>query len=103
MKKSTIAVLVLLFMSFVGALLLLNVYKLELVHTIVLNAVVQKAPEDFSGEEIRRAFSRARQNAQKANREKRYLEKLLRISQRLEKIQELSADETRKLLDELLC
>lgn len=101
MKKSTIAVLVFLLVLFVGTLLLLNAYKLDLVHTIVMNAVVQKAPQHFPDEEIRRAFARARQRAERAEREQNYLNKLLQISQRLEKIQSLSVEETRKLLDEL--
>lgn len=99
-KKSTIIILVILLSIFAGAMLLLRYYEVDLVHNVVLNAVIQKAPEGYPRQEILQAFATARRKAEEDNREEAYLEELFTLSQRLEKIQLLSRDELEELLNE---
>ncbi len=100
-KKSTIIILVILLSIFAGSMLLLRYYEVALVHTIVLNAVIQKAPEGYPRQKISQAFAAARQRAEEDNREEAYLEELFSFSRRLEKIQLLSRDELEELLNEV--
>ncbi|MGH9341345.1 MAG: hypothetical protein ACRD1R_17555 [Acidobacteriota bacterium] len=85
----------------VGLLLLLRSYTPQLVHTIVVNAVIQKAPQGYSAEKVREAFTAAREKAHRKGRQDEYLSQLLRISQRLEKLQYLSREELDELVAEL--
>ncbi len=100
-KKSTIIILVTLLSIFAGSILLLRYYEVALVHTIVLNAVIQKAPEGYPRQKISQAFAAARQRAEEDNREGAYLEELFSFSRRLEKIQLLSRNELEELLGEV--
>ncbi len=100
-KKSTIIILVTLLSIFAGSILLLRYYEVDLVHTIVLNAVLQKAPQGYPRQEISQAFAAARRRAEQDNWEEAYLEELFSFSRRLEKIQLLSWDEVEELLDEV--
>ena len=100
-KKSTIIILVTLLSISTGSVLLLHYYEVDLVHTIVLNAVIQKAPQGYPRQEISQAFAAARRRAEQDNREEAYLEELFSFSRRLEKIQLLSRDELEELLDEV--
>ncbi len=100
-KKATIIIVVILLSIFAGSMLLLRYYEVDLVHTIVLNAVIQKAPEGYPRQEISQAFAVARQRAEEENREGAYLEELFSFSRRLEKIQLLSRDELEELLNEV--
>ncbi len=97
-KKSTLIILGILLSIFAGSILLLRYYEVDLVHTIVLNAVIQKAPQGYPRQEISRAFDAARRRAEQNNREEAYLEELFSFSRRLEKIQLLSRDELEELL-----
>ena len=97
-KKSTIIILGILFSISAGSMLLLRYYEVDLVHTIVLNAVIQKAPQGYPRQEISQAFAAARRRAERNNREEAYLEELFSFSRRLEKIQLLSKDELEELL-----
>ena len=100
-KKSTIIILVTLLSIFAGSILLLRYYEVDLVHTIVLNAVIQKAPEGYPRQEISQAFAAARRRAEEDNRKTAYLEELFSFSRRLEKIQLLSRAELEELLREV--
>ncbi len=100
-KKSTIVILVILLSIFAGSILLLRYYEVALVHTIVLNAVIQKAPEGYPRQKISQAFAAARRRAEEDNREEAYLEELFSFSRRLEKIQLLSRNELEELLGEV--
>ncbi|MCZ6876939.1 MAG: hypothetical protein O7G29_02230 [Acidobacteria bacterium] len=98
MKKSTIIILVTLLSISAGSMLLLRYYEVDLVHTIVLNAVIQKAPQGYPRQQISQAFAAARRRAAQDNREEAYLEELFSFSRRLEKIQLLSWAELEELL-----
>ena len=100
-KKSTIIILVTLLSICAGSILLLRYYEVDLVYTIVLNAVIQKAPQGYPNQEISQAFAAARRRAEQDNREEAYLEELFSFSRRLEKSQLLSRDELEELLDEV--
>ncbi len=97
-KKSTIIILVTLLSISAGSVLLLRYHEVDLVHTIVLNAVIQKAPQGYPRQQISQAFAAARRRAAQDNREEAYLEELFSFSRRLEKIQLLSRDELEELL-----
>ena len=97
-KKSTIIILVTLLSISAGSILLLRYYEVDLVHTIVLNAVIQKAPQGYPRQQISQAFAAARRRAAQDNREEAYLEELFSFSRRLEKIQLLSRAELEELL-----
>ena len=100
-KKSTIIILVTLLSICAGSILLLRYYEVDVVHTIVINAVIQKGPQGYPSQEISQAFAAARRRAEQDNREEAYLEELFSFSRRLEKIQLLSRDELEELLDEV--
>jgi len=100
-KKPTIITLVILFLIFTGSLLLLGYYELDLVHAVVVNAVIQKAPEGYSELRIEQTFSAARRRAVRENRKEAYLELLFLFSQQLEKIQLLSEDDLEQLLEKM--
>ncbi len=100
-KKSTIIILLTLLSISAGSILLLRYYEVDLVYTIVLNAVIQKAPQGYPRQEISQAFNAARRRVEQDNREEAYLEELFSFSRRLEKIQLLSRDELEELLDEV--
>ena len=100
-KKSTIIILVILLSIVACSMLLLRYYEVDLVHTVVLNTVIQKAPEGYPRQEISQAFAAARQRAEEDHQEGAYLEELFAFSRRLEKIQLLSRDELEELLNEV--
>jgi hypothetical protein len=85
----------------VGSVLFFRQYKLELIHLIVENAVIQKAPAHYPEDRIRHAFESNLARAEASGSEELYLDRLLQLSQRLEKIQALSAEELDRLLLEL--
>lgn len=101
MRKSTLIILALLLGLGVCSLLLLRAYKLDLLHTVVMNAVLQKAPQGYSREEIREAFRQARRRAEAEEAQEEYVTELLGISQRLEKIQLLNEKDLREFLEQL--
>ena len=79
-KKSTIITLVILLLLFAGSLLLLGYYELDLVHAVVVNAVIQKAPEGYSEQRIEQAFAAARRRAVRENRREAYIVKIYALS-----------------------
>ncbi len=83
------------------AIWLLNSYKIDLVHRVVVNAVIQKAPPGYPDDHIGRVFQRARKEATAGIGEQEYLEKLVRLSQRLEKVQSLTAGQVEEILEGL--
>ncbi len=84
-----------------GALLLgLKSYQLDLIHYVIVNAMLEKAPEE-SASEIRAVFEQALQRAEAEDKEEVYLKKLLALSQRLEKVQKLKPENVGKMLDEV--
>lgn len=86
---------------FFAAFLALKMYSTDLVHLAVMNAVIQKAPEAYSAAKIRLSFEQAYRAARLEDREEAYLQELLRISNRLEKIQYLDKRQVDRLLVQL--
>lgn len=74
----------------------------DLVNYVVCNAFLQKAPPGFSDQDTREIFARA-YNASRSGDERRraYLEILFAVSQKLEKVQRLSANEAQDLLERI--
>lgn len=77
-------------------------YELDLVHSIVLNTLIQKGENSYSGQKVRETFNMAREAAERGDRTEDYLDKLFSLSQRLEKIQKLSRDEMDAILSSFL-
>lgn len=97
MRKRTFVVLVMLVGVLLSSLLVLRSFQLDIIHSIVVGAMVDKAPPEAE-ERIRSAFDGARARARRDRTEQAYLKRLLEISQRLEKSQSIDADQ----LDEIL-
>ena len=91
----SIAILSLLVIS-ISCFLLLRLYTVELIHTVVVQALIQKAPPTFPSQDIHDAFDGARRAA--ADDSEAYLERLFEIFQRLEKTQNLTEQEVSHLL-----
>jgi len=92
---------ILLLLILVGSMLVLRFYKLSLVQSVVVTALMQKAPKDYSQKEIRETFQAAFRTARCQGQEQAYLEQLLQISQRLEKMQQLGHKTVDQLLESL--
>lgn len=94
--------LVVMSLAVLTAFWMLHSRKLDLVHVVVVNAVIQKAPPGYPGDRISAAFEEARSEAVRRHQEAEYLEQLLSLSQRLEKVQSLAASELDEMLLEML-
>ena len=81
----------------------LKSYSLELVHIVVLNALTQKAPEDYPKQRILKRFSGCLEEVRASGSQEPYLQQLMTISHHLEKVQYLDASEVEHLLSELPC
>lgn len=101
MKKSTIVAAAVIVILGIGLIVGLNQYKLGLIQVIVENAVLQKAPTSYPQDRIRQAFDENFRKARQTGREDLYLDRLLKASQRLEKIQRLEASQVDELLADL--
>jgi len=101
MKRTTIVAAAVILVLGVGLILGLNKYKLSLIQVIVENAVVQKAPGSYPPEHIRQVFDENYRKARQMNHDDLYLNRLLKVSQRLEKIQKLESSQVDELLVEL--
>ena len=81
----------------------LKSYSLELVHIVVLNALTQKAPDDYPKQRILNRFSGCLEEVKTSGSQEPYMQQLMRISHHLEKVQYLEASEVEHLLAELAC
>ena len=97
MKRTRVAILLLPFV-FLGALFVLRSYRLDLVHTVVLQGLLERAPEAHPRRPIIDAFENARRQALETDRAEVYLQQLFRISRRLEKIQHVDDEQVAQLL-----
>lgn len=82
-------------------MVLLRSYELDLVHTVVVNTLIQKAPQGYPTQQIETTFAAARRKVEGEDRKQAYLEELFALSQRLEKIQRLSESELEEILRSL--
>ena len=101
MKKSRFFVAILFLSVLAGSMLVIRFYKLNLVQSVVVTALIQKAPTNYPQKEIHEAFQTAFLVAERQGQKQAYLEQLLQISQRLEKIQQLSQEAVKQLLESL--
>ncbi len=81
--------------------LVLRLYTVEVIHAVVVQAVIQKAPPTYPSQAIHDAFDRACRAAAEADDSEAYLGRLFEISQRLEKTQSLTVQEVSHLLREI--
>ncbi len=96
----SIALLSLLVVA-ISCFLLLRLYTVEVIHAVVVHAVIQKAPPTYPSQAIHDAFDQACRAAAEADDSEAYLERLFEISQRLEKTQSLNEQEVSHLLREI--
>lgn len=101
LRKGALIVFGVVVLAGLAALLLLNHYKIDMIHAAILNAVVQKAPSDYSRNRIEERFRSVYQQARDQGRVDAYLRRLLALAQRLEKIQHLNRSEVDELLENL--
>ena len=97
MKRTRVAILLLPFL-FLGALFVLRSYRLDLVHTVVLEALSERAPAEYPRQRILDTFEAARQWAEETGRTETYLELLFTISRRLEKVQHVDDEQLSQML-----
>lgn len=90
--------ILLLPLVFLGALLVLRSYRIDLVHTVVLEGLLERAPEETPRQPIVDAFENARRRALETDRAEVYLEQLFMISRRLEKIQHVDDEQVAQML-----
>ena len=81
-------------------LMVLKSYTVEIVHAVVVNAVVQKAPEGYDQDKIRGVFDEALAQADKGEYRDRYLGELQEVFHSMEKRQYLEPEEMDRLLAE---
>jgi hypothetical protein len=98
MNKSLVAAVSVLLIAGMLFLLVLKSYTVEIVHAVVVNALVQKAPEGYDLEKIRRVFNNALARAENEGARESYLKEMQRIFHSLEKRQYLEPDEMDRLL-----
>jgi hypothetical protein len=101
MKRTTIVAAAVILILGIGLILGLSRYKLPLIHTIVENALIQKSPAGYSQTHIRQVFDENYRKARQTGREGVYLDRLLKVSQRLEKVQKLESNQVDEILREL--
>jgi hypothetical protein len=85
----------------IGALLILRSQAVEIVHAVVENAVIQKAPEGYPTDRIHEAFESSLRTAQREGTTQQYLEELKVLSHRIEKVQRLEKIEVDELIIDL--
>ena len=83
----------------IAALAVLKHYSNDIVHAVVVNAVIQKAPEDYPEAEIRTVFNQRFARAQGQGEVQEYMDLLKDLSHHLEKIQRLDEGEVDKVLE----
>ena len=88
---------------FLGGVLLflLKQYSTEMVHAVVQNAVIQKAPPGYSEEKIRQAFDRRLMHSRTSEEKDIYLRELKTLAQFLEKLQTLEEWQVDQIVDEI--
>ncbi len=101
MNKKLLAAGAVVLLAGVLVLLVLKSYTVEIVHSVVLNAVVQKAPEGYDKEKIIKVFNDALARADRGGSRDRYLVELQEIFRSLEKRQYLEPEEMDGLLSHL--
>lgn len=101
MRKRLLVIMACIGLIGIAALLTLKSYSLELMHSVVVNYVQQKAPEGYARERVEEVFSERFERAKAQGREDAYAEQLNQIFQRIEKTQVLEKEEVDDLLKEV--
>ena len=97
-SKKLLTVLVVVLMAGAFSLWFLKAHSLEIVHAVVVNALVQKAPEGYDQEKIKRVLNEALARAENQGSRERYLEELQTVFHNLEKRQYLETEEMDRLM-----
>lgn len=81
-----------------GAFVYLKLHALEIIDAVVLNAMIQRLPEDYPQETVRETFRSRLRSADTPEKRAHYLEQLKELSLQIEKVQYLDADEVDEIL-----
>jgi hypothetical protein len=97
-----LAILVVIGVFALSALWVMRAYTLDLVNYVVFHAYLHKVPAEIEPIRVQKAFAQA-MSAAGSNSEarRRHLERLFAISQKLEKVQQLSSQEALEMLEVL--
>ena len=101
MNKKLLAAFAVVLLAGVVVLLVLKSYTVEIIHSVVVNAVVQKAPECYDRAKIVKVFDDALARAEQGGSRDRYLIELQEVFRSLEKRQYLEPEEMDGLLAQL--
>ncbi len=85
----------------IATLAVLKHYSNDIVHAVVVNAVIQKAPEGYPEAEIRRVFNQKFALAREQGEVQKYMALIKDLSHHLEKIQRLDKGEVDRLLEKV--
>jgi hypothetical protein len=99
MRKAGLLVIVAGLLVGMALLIAVKSYRTELIHTVVVHGLEQKAPEGYSRERIRSVFDGYLETARKRGNEGEYVERLMALSHRLEKVQILEEYEVDQILE----
>lgn len=102
MRKRLALLLAVVILAGAAAMVYLKKNALEMIHAVIVNAVIQKAPEDYSEASIRSAFERRLEACTTPAEEEAYLDHLKVLSQRLEKVQAMESWEVDQILEEVV-
>lgn len=98
MTTRTYIILGILAVAALAGLLVIQAYSLDLIQYVVVHALIQKAPGPSSSEHIEGVFNDCLANARARGREDEYLGDLIRLSQKLEKLQRMRRSEVEEVL-----
>lgn len=101
MSKRIYILAVVIVLLGIAALAVLRSYSEDLIHIVVVNAVIQRAPEDYPEAEIRTVFDHRFTLAQQQGTVKEYMDQIKDLSHHLEKIQRLRKEEVDELLERI--
>lgn len=102
MKRRTVVLIGVTLVAGIIGLAYLKTYSLQLIHAIVVNALIQKAPDGYEQARIETVFQRRLQEAVKSKAEGNlYLQDLKKLFHRLEKRQRLEAGELDTILQSM--
>jgi hypothetical protein len=100
MNRRLLIVLAVILAAGLLSLLALKLYTVEIVHSVVINALMQKAPLDYDHDQIKRVFDQALGRYKAEGHTEKYLERLQKTFHNLEKRQYLERREMDRLLAE---
>ncbi len=101
LRKRLAVVLAVGLLGAAAAFVYLRLHALEMIHAVVLNAVIQRLPDGYPLERVQEAFQARLQAADTPEERDLYLEQLKELSLQIEKVQYLDAGEVDDILSRI--